>query len=132
VNLQKWLTIGLVLGVVANVLDFVVQGNLLAGMYAAHPIFVQNPPIAWLVVGDFVAALVFAWMYLRFTASVPPGPAGGATFGLYAGILVNFPTNVFLYLLIKDFPYYISWVWTLWGITWYVVLGAIAGVMNRK
>jgi hypothetical protein len=131
-NLQKCVTIGLVLGVVANVLDFIVQGYMLAGMYASIPIFAPNPPIAWLVVGDFVAAFVFAWVYLRFAAGVQPGPAGGATFGFYAGVLVGFPQFIFLYLTITGFPYYVAWIWIVWTIVLYVALGAVAGVMNKR
>ena len=44
----------------------------------------------------------------------------------------NFPSNIFLHLLIQGFPYALSWIWTIYGIVWYVVLGAIAGAMNRK
>ena len=130
-NLKKCLTIGLVLGVVANVIDFVVQGNLLANYYAAPP-FSQENNIVWLVVGDFVAALVFTWVYLRFAGAVPTGAAGGATFGAYAGVLVNFPTHIFLHLLIQGFPYALSWIWTIYGIVWYILLGAIAGAMNKR
>jgi hypothetical protein len=114
------------------VLDFIVQGNVLAGMYASIPIFATNPPIAWLVVGDFVAAFVFAWVYLRFAASVPAGPVGGATFGFYAGVLVSFPQFIFLHLLLNGFPYSVAWIWTVWTIIWYVALGAVAGLMNKR
>jgi hypothetical protein len=130
-DVKKCLTIGLVLGVVANVIDFVVQGMLLAGYYAGPP-FSQENNIVWLVVGDFVAALVFAWFYLKFAGAVAAGPAGGATLGFYAGVLVNFPTHIFLHLLIQGFPYALSWIWTIYGIIWYVVLGAIAGVLNKR
>ena len=130
-NLRKWLTIALVLGVVANAIDFVVQGNLLAGYYAAPP-FRQDANIVWLVAGDFVSALVFTWVYLTFAPAAGPGAAGGAKLGLYAGVLVNFPTNIFLHLLIQGFPYALSWIWTVYGIAWYVVLGAIAGAMNKR
>ena len=130
-NWKKCITIGLVLGVVANVLDFVVHGNLLASYYAQPP-FVQEDNIIWFVVGDFVAALVFAWFYLRVAGSFPSGPTGGATFGLFAGVLINFPANIFLHLMIVGFPYAVSWIWTVYGIAWAVVLGAVAGAMNKK
>jgi hypothetical protein len=130
VDLKKWLTIGLTLGVVANLLDVVVQGTLLAGYYGGPP-FSQENRVVWLIIGDFIAALVFTWVYLRL-AQTHAGPAGGATFGLYAGVLVNFPKNIFLHLLIQGFPYALSWIWTVYGILWYVVLGAIAGAMSRK
>ena len=130
-DVKKWLTTGLALGVVGNILDFVVQGNLLAGYYA-NPPFSQENNIPWLVAGDFVAALVFTWVYLSFAHAVPPGVPGGVKIGLYAGVLVNFPTNVFMYLLIAGIPYVLTWIWTVYGIAWYVVLGAVAGAMNRR
>jgi len=120
-----------VLGVVANVIDFVVQGNLLASYYAAPP-FRQDTNIVWLVVGDFVSALVFTWVYLTFAPAAGPGAAGGAKLGFYAGVLVSFPANIFLHLLIQGFPYSLSWIWTFYGVVWYVVLGTVAGAMNKR
>ena len=130
-NIRKWLTIGLVLGVVANVIDAVVQGNLLASYYTAPP-FRQDTNILWLVAGDFVSALVFTWVYLTFAPAAGPGVGGGAKLGLYAGVLVSFPANIFLHLLIQGFPYALSWIWTVYSIAWYIVLGTIAGAMNRR
>jgi hypothetical protein len=130
-NLRKWLTIGLVLGVVANVLDFIVQGNLLAGYYLQPP-FLQENNIGWLVVGDLIAGLVFAWVYLRFAGAVPAGVSGGATIGFYTGVVANFPTWIFMHLLIAGFPYALSWIWTIYGVIYFVVLGAVAGTMNRR
>jgi hypothetical protein len=130
-NVKKCLTIGLVLGVVANVIDFIVQGNLLAGFYSGAP-FRQDTNIAWMILGDFVAAFVFTWVYLKVAPAFAAGPAGGATMGFYAGVLVTFPANIFLHLMIANFPYGLSWIRTGYGIVWYVLLGAIAGAMNRK
>ena len=56
-DVKKWLTIGLTLGVVANVLDAVVQGTVLAGYYAGPP-FSQENRIAWLVVGRILERLI--------------------------------------------------------------------------
>ena len=99
-NIKKWLTIGLALGVVANAMDAVVQVNLLASYYAAPP-FRQDTTLVWLVVGDFVSALVFTWVYLTFAPAAGRGVAGGAKLGLYAGVLVSFPANIFLHLLVR-------------------------------
>jgi hypothetical protein len=131
-GLRKIVVVSLVLGVVANLIDFVVQGNLLASYYTQAP-FRQINNIAWLVVGDFVAAAVFAVVYARIAGSFKPGPAGGAELGLYCGVLVSFPTNIFLYLLIDGLTYGLAWIWTFYGIIWYVVLGAVAGaVFGRR
>jgi len=130
-NLRKCLTIGLVVGIVSSVFDFVVHGNLLASYYAQAP-FRQDAPMAWMIVSAFVSAFVFAWVYLKVAGSFAPGVSGGATMGFYAGVLVNFPFMIVLHLMFQNFPYALSWIWIIAGIVFYVIAGAIAGAMNRK
>jgi hypothetical protein len=131
-NVKKLLLAAVVVGVVMNVVDFVVQGQLLAGFYAQLPLLKTEPPIPWLVIGDFVAALVFVWVYDRAFSSFGGGPRGGATFGFYAGVLVNFPTWIFAHLIFTDFPYGLAWVWTIAGVAWGVIAGAVAGAVYKK
>lgn len=130
-ELKKCLTIGLVLGVFANVTDFIVHVNLLAGYYSQAP-FRHDSNLVHMIVATFVAAFVFTWVYLKVAKSFAAGPAGGAVMGFYAGVLVAFPTNIVLHLTIANFPYGLSWIWTGYSIVWYVVAGTIAGAMNRK
>jgi hypothetical protein len=132
-NLTALVKLGVVTGVVMNVLDFIVQGNLLAGMYAAAPAFRNtNDVIPYLVLGDFVAAFVFCWAYLKLGAATGPGAGGGATFGFYAGVLVAFPTFIFIHLLINGIPYGLMWVLTLYSVIAYVILGAVAGALHKR
>jgi len=131
-DVKKLLLGTLAVGVVANVFDFVVQGQLLASYYAGLPLFNREPPIPWLVFGDFVTALVFVWVYARVHGSFGGGPKGGATYGLYAGILMNFPTWIFSHLLFVGFPYALSWIWTAVGVAWCVIAGAVAGAVYKK
>src|SRR3990172_3590957 len=128
-NVKKLLLATLVVGIVANVLDFIVHGQILAGAYYSQltSLFRQDIPMAWFIIGDFVAALVFVWVYDRVYGSFGGGPKGGATYGLYAGVLVNFPTWIFMNLLVIGFPYSLAWIWTIYGIVWCVVAGAVAG-----
>jgi hypothetical protein len=129
-NVRKCLTIGLVLGVVMNVMDFVVQANLLSSLYRQPP-FRQDIGMAYLILGDFVAAFVFAWLYLKIAKSFPKGPGGGALLGFYAGVFLNFPTNIFIHMMIANIPYGLTWIWTAYGVASYVILGAIAGAMKK-
>jgi hypothetical protein len=131
VDVKKVLTIGLAVGIVANVIDFIVQGRLLAGFYAQAP-FRQDTNVAWMIIGDFAAAFVFAWFYLAVAGSFAPGVAGGATMGFYAGVLVNFPAAIFVHLMFQGVPYFLSWIWVFYGIVWYVCAGAIAGALNKR
>ena len=131
-NVKKLLLATVVVGVVMNIVDFLVQGQLLAGLYANLPLFKREPPIPWLVFGDFVTALVFVWVYDRVQSSFAGGVKGGATYGLYAGILINFPTWIFAHLIFEGFPYSLAWTWTLVGVVWCVIAGAVAGALYKK
>lgn len=131
-KVQKILLAAGAVGVAMNVFDFVVHGQLLAGYSAQFPILTKTPPIPWLVVGDFVAALVFVWVYDRVFSSFGGGPKGGATFGLYAGVLANFPTWIFVNLIVVGFTYGLAWTWTVIGIVWCVIAGAVAGAVYKK
>jgi hypothetical protein len=133
-NVKKVLLTALAVGVVMNIVDFVVQGNLLAGYSAQFAVLKKaaDLKIPWLVVGDFVAALVLVWVYDRVHSSFASGAKGGATFGLYAGVLVNFPTWIFANLIFADFPYGLAWTWTIVGIVWAVIAGAVAGAVYKR
>jgi hypothetical protein len=131
-NMSALLKLGVVTGVVLNILDFIVQGNLLAGMYAANPAFRNTDDvIPYLVAGDFVAAFVFCWAYLKLGAATGSGAGGGAAFGMYAGVLVGFPTWIFVHLLVNGVPYGMMWVLTIWTVIAYVIIGAVAGALRR-
>jgi D-alanyl-lipoteichoic acid acyltransferase DltB (MBOAT superfamily) len=79
-----------------------------------------------------VAALVFVWVYDRVYGSFGGGWKGGATYGLFAGILVNFPTWLFMNLVLEGFPYGLAWIWTIVGVVYGVILGAVAGALYKK
>ncbi|MFN0159126.1 MAG: hypothetical protein ACKVRP_13775 [Bacteroidota bacterium] len=127
-----WIAV-LVAGLVVNVFDFVVHGMMLANTYMSMPdVFNQTEDPTWFVVGDFIAVLVFAWFYDKVYASFGGGMMGGATYGLYAGVLVSFPTWIFAHLMIAGFPYGLAWTFTLLGIVWGVIAGAVLGAMYKK
>jgi hypothetical protein len=121
-------------GVVANALDLAVHGYWLGTEYYARlpEVFRSDGSPGLLVVTDFVAAAVFVWVYDRVRPSFPAGVRGGATFGLYAGLLVGFPTHIFLNLVIVDFPYAVAWAWTANQVVWGVSVGAVVGGIVGK
>lgn len=117
-------------GFVANVLDAGVHGFLLGrAYYAPHTELFASGSVAWLVLGNFVAVAVFVGVYLRVRQSFRRGALGGATFGLYAGVLIAFPTHIVLSLVIVDFPYDLAFAWTLREIVWTVTVGAVIGLL---
>lgn len=122
---------GLAVGVVANIYDFVTNTYLFP-MLGPQPAFMrsmQEMSIHWLVIGDFVGALVLVWFFDKVRAAFGPGAMGGATYGLYAGILINFPTWIFVHLVFRDVGYRDAWMFTVMGIVWGVIMGAVAGAV---
>lgn len=130
-NLKRLLVSGIAAGVVVNVYDFLVHGMLLA-KYTAGPPFRPEAPIPWLVAGDFVAAFVLAWVWIKVKGCFGSGWKAGLTGGLYAGILVNFPGPIFLHLLIENFSYQMAWIWVGCGLVWYLLAGAVIGLVDRE
>lgn len=128
-----WLAV-LVGGVVVNILDALVWNFWLSPSYITQyqALFRQDVSMVWYIVGDFVAVFVFAWVYDKVAGSFGTTVKDGARAGLYLGILMSFPTFIFLYLMIKDFPYGFSWIMTIYNIVWYVILGAIVAAMMKK
>lgn len=127
-----WLAV-LVGGVVVNILDALVWSLWLQPSYILqNALFRQEADITWYIVGDFVATFVFVWVYDKVAGSFGTSVKDGATAGLYLGILMSFPTFIFMYLMIKDFPYGFSWIMTIYGIIWYVILGAVVAAVMKK
>ena len=132
-NVKKFLVSTLAVGVVGNIMDFIVQGNILQGMYLSKMAIVrQDTWLGWFVLADFVTAFVLVWVYDRVYNSFAPGPAGGASFGFYAGVLFAFPTFIVMHLMLVGFPYSLSWIYTVYGVVFYVISGAVAGATYKK
>lgn len=132
-RMSFWLAV-VVAGVVMNILDYVLQGVWLTNVYYSKMTDLFNLAVnpAWYVILDFVSVFIFAWVYDRVYGSFAGGPKGGALYGLYAGILVNFPTWIAVHLFIKGYAYDLAWVSTVYGIVWGVVAGAVVGAIFKK
>lgn len=133
-NLKRFLVAGLAGGVVANVMDAVVHGQILTAKYYAQMpgLFRQDNRLPWLIGGTFVAALVLAWVWTKVHTCFGGGAKGGALGGFYAGVLINFPGQAFAYLMFAGFPMALACLWTIYGILWAVVVGAVIGALYKE
>jgi hypothetical protein len=129
----KQLLLGtLIIGVIANILDFPIHGVMLDATYKSIAGFTSNPSmIPWFIFGDFVAALVFTWYFGRVHSSFEKSTKGGMMYGLYTGILVSIPMNMVFGMMVKGFPYWLSWGWTVITIVELMIYGAILGMLVR-
>ncbi|HTX18373.1 MAG TPA: hypothetical protein VMG34_06910 [Bacteroidota bacterium] len=128
-----WIAVA-VSGVVMNVLDFVGQAMIMTDMYyAKHPdVFLTTTNPAWYVLVDFVTVFVLAWVFTKVAKSFSAGWRGGAAYGLYAGILVNFPTWIMTHLMLKGFSYKFAWFSTFYGIVWTIIAAAVIAAIYPK
>ena len=129
-----WLAV-LVAGVVMNILDYIIYGMWLGNAYFMQNtvLFRQDTNPIWYVIGDFVGVFVFVWVYSKISGSFGPTVQDGVKAGLYLGIFANFPLWILMNLMLNGFPYSLSWISTIYGIIWCMIVGAIvAAVMKKK
>ena len=132
-NVKKLLLSTLAGGVLLNILDMLFHGMILKNTYAAFPtLFNADAPVWIYIVSDFLAALIFTIVYEKLKGSSNPGAGAGANFGFFAGLLITFPGMVSMSAMLVGFPYWLSWVWLISGIVWYVALGAVVGGIYQK
>lgn len=131
-NPKFWLAV-LVAGIVSNALDFVVQAKWLTSAYYSKIDSIRpDTPIYQFVIGGFTAVLVLAWVLDRLSSSFEIGAMGGACAGFYLGVLVNFPTFHFIFLMFKGYPYSLVWINTVYGVVWYMIIGAVLAAVMKK
>lgn len=84
----------------------------------------------WEAAGDLATAMVAVGVYARTRKVFGEGVHGGAVFGAYAGVLMNFPLwlNMSIYF---SWPYRGAWALTIVYTSLSVVLGAIAGLVYQ-
>ena len=127
-----WIAV-LVAGIVGNALDAYVQGHVLTNAYFSKIDSMRHDTSpAWFIIGDFVAVFVLAWVFDRVASVFGAGAKGGACAGFALGVLANFPMWHMISFMVKGIPYALVWIETLYGIGWYVLLGAIMGAMMKK
>ena len=125
-----------VLAILAVWAWYLIWDNLLGGLVMG-PVMSQMPgmtesvPKLWEVVGDLFGALVLVLVYEKVKASFKAGVGGGVTYGLYAGILMNFPGWLWL-TVYADWPYAATWTMVIVLILIAVVSGALIGLVYGK
>jgi hypothetical protein len=84
----------------------------------------------WETVGDLFSALVVTGMYARVRGVFGTGLAGGAVYGVYAGLMIHFPTWLFM-TVYAGWPYGPTWVITIGLVCLVIVAGAIMGLVYQ-
>lgn len=120
------LVAGVVVGVLYLVWDMFLMQPLLGSMMTGIPGLVVEPPMIWMVVGELVAGLVLAAVYARTRSIFGTGFKGGAIYGTYAGVLINFPMWLMMAVFV-GWPYGTMWAFTIVGIVLAAIGGGVVG-----
>jgi hypothetical protein len=124
-----------VAAVIAVLAWYLVFDNYLAGMLigstlAQVPGMVAEPSFHWVAVGDLCAAVMLVGVYGRTRGVYGVGPKNGAIYGVYAGLLINFPMWLFQ-TVYSAWPYNVAWTMTIAFTLMTVVAGALIGTVYQ-
>lgn len=131
-NMKKLFISTLAGGILLNLLDMAMYGGVLQNAMKSVTGMKQDIPVTIYIITDFIMALVFAVVYEALKGSATPGAAKGARFGFFAGLFAAFPAMLAFSTMIVGMPYWMGWVWTVNGIVWYTLLGAVVGFVYEK
>jgi len=110
--------------------DNVISAFVMGPAMAQIPGMMDSYSKLWETVGDLFGAGVLVWVYNKVRSSFNAGVGGGLKFGLYAGILMNFPGWLWM-TVYAGWPYAATWmlviVSTLITVVSGILIGAIYG-----
>lgn len=131
-NWRRILLGTVVLGILANLIDYVLYTYLIGEWYSSLPFMNPNPELMWLVIGDVAAAFMFMLAWDKVGALFGSGTRAGFTFGLWAGAFITFPSFLFWQIQLTGFPYALAWKSIFIAMIWYGVLGAVAAMLDAR
>ena len=133
-NWGRAVVAGLIAGIAQNIVNFVLHGLILGGMYVDQAAFVQEEDPAnfvWFTVIAVVIGVVAALFFSSSRQSWADGAKGGLHFGILLGAVVGFQ-QFYLTLVIDDFPYHVAWIWLGVEIISFGVGGMVLGAMVKR
>jgi len=111
--------------------DNVIGAFVMGPVMARIPGMMESYSKLWETVGDLFAAGVLVWVYSKVKGSFNPGIRGGLTYGLYAGILMNFPGWLWL-TVYAGWPYAATWTMVIIVTLITVVSGILIGLVYGR
>ena len=131
-NMRRILVGTVVVGIVGNAIDWLLNKFLWAGVFTSATWVNPDPPMMWLLIGDFAAAFMLMVAWDKFGAVYGRGPGAGFRFGLFAGAFINFPAVLFWQMYIKGYSYTLAWELIVVNVIVFGVWGAVAAMLDGK
>ena len=134
-NMKRWALAGLAAFAVLFVLDFIVHGNLLTGLYQQtsliwRPQFEARKLMPLMTLGQLIFGMVFAWFYTLGYESKKRGAGQGLRFGFYVGLLLAAEKN-FVWFVVLPIPFVLNFAWLASCFVNSLILGVVVGLIYK-
>jgi hypothetical protein len=134
-NLKRWILSGVAAFAVIFVLDMIVHGKLLMGLYEQtesvwRPKADANQKMWLMMAGQLLFGLALAWVYTKGYEAGKAGFGQGLRFGLYAGVLVAASQNLVWYVVLPV-PLSLALAWLASAFIDCLAAGLVIGLIYR-
>lgn len=134
-NTKRWLLASVAVFVVIFVLEFIIHGVLLQGLYqqtaSVWRPMAEMQRLMWILwVGYLVLAPLFVFIYTKGYEKGKPGLGQGFRFGLYLGAMLSV-LHGFGWYAILPIPLSLSFYWSVAILVEFIAMGIAAGLIYR-
>ena len=134
-NVKRWLLAGLAAFAAVFVVDFVVHGRLLMGLYQQtsaiwRPEAEANQKMRLMMLGQLLFGLIFAAIYIKGYEPRKAGAGQGIRYGLWIGLLLAVPA-ICVWYVVLPIPFALARGWALAHLAECLVAGALVGFIYQ-
>lgn len=134
-NPKKFMVASGVVFLIFIVLDFLIHGVILNGLYEQTASLWRPPEdiqrMSWIMwVTDAFMAVLFVWLFSKGLEADKPYPLQGVRFGFALGLLFSIPMGFGLYAILP-IPFALAFGWFAGGLAEFVIAGLAAGLVCR-
>lgn len=130
-NVKRLVLAIIAVGLVLNVLDWITFLGILRGEMQNPSLFRQDVNPGWLIVGDFLFAVIFCALYAKTVGSWGGGAKGGLQYGMYPGLMLVLVLWYFSPLTYANYPYRVAWVSGVMALVEGLIAGAVVGAVYK-
>ena len=118
------------------VLDMIVHGHLLTGLYTAtksvwRPMEGGHQKMWLMMLGKLFFAKIFVWIYTKGYEDGKPGMGQGLRYGFLVGLLVSV-SYVSVWYVVLPIPFKLALGWVVSGMANCMAAGVVVGLIYRR